>query len=231
MRGVTYRELLETAGFDHQRLKVLRQRGQVALAFGRSDIYESLGYIELDCVAALLADVLTEKLDRTLAAEIVRDQWGVWSRVVAAAEASGGVPAFFYVVEYENQKGKRWHMTVGSMLDSLKERNLREIAEDLRKRAGVTARNYVVVEMQSILADVRANAKRAKHDFSAPFLPPYGSAELEEVLRPFDEDMPDRAVVITDRAKEEAAEHARRAGIRARASVEASLPAIRGRRQ
>jgi hypothetical protein len=196
----------------------------VALAFGRSDVYQSLGYVELDVVAVRLADVLTKKLGRTLAAEIVRDQWGVWSRVVAVAEASLDQTVFLYVIEYENQKGQRWHMTVGSMLDSRSEQNLRALAADLHKRAGLTARNYVVVEMQSILADVRANAKRAKHDFTAAFLPPFGSAELEEVLKPFDQDMPDRAIVVSEITKAETAEHARRAGILARAAVEASLP-------
>ena len=36
---------------------------------------------------------------------------------------------------------------------------------------------------------------------------------VASLLKPFDENMPDRAVVITDRAKEEAAEHARRAAL------------------
>jgi hypothetical protein len=219
MRGISYQEFMETTGYDSQRLRGFRRRGQAACAFGRGEIYESSGYIELDCVAARLADVLAEKLDRTLAAEIVRDQWGVWSRVVAVAEASRE-QVFFYVVEYENKNGKRWHMSVGSMLDSRSDVNLRAIAADLYKRAGVVAKNYVVVEMQSILADVRAAAKAAGYDFSAAFLPPHGSAELDEVLKPFGDDTPDRAIVVSNKTKEDVAERARRAGTLARAVVE-----------
>lgn len=223
MRSISYSEFRTTADLDNQRLKVLRQRDQVVRAFGGSDIYESLGYIELDVVAVRLADVLSEKLHRTLAAEIVRDQWAVWSRVVAVAEAKPG-PVFWYIVEYETKKGERWHLTVGSELDSRSEVNLRALAEDIRQRAAVTAKSYVVVEIQSVLDDVRAAAKKAKVDFSASFLPPYGSDELEAVLQPFDDTSPDRAIVVSDKGKAAAADVARRTGILARANVEAKLP-------
>jgi hypothetical protein len=178
-------------------------------------------YTELDCVAIKLADVLAEKLDRTLAAQIVRDQWGVWSRVVALAEAAPG-PVFFYVIEYETKTGERWHLTVGSGLDSRSDINIAAIAGDLRERASVTAKTYVVIEMQSVLADVRAAAKRAKHDFSAAFLPPFGSAELDQILQPFDDNFPDRAIVVTGSTSANASDRARRAGIVARHAVEAA---------
>jgi hypothetical protein len=225
MRSISYEEFRDTTGLTPDRLKVLRQRGHTVRAFGASEIYESLGYIELDVVAVRLADVLAEKLDRTLAADLVRDQWGVWSRVVAVAEAAPDAPIFWYVVEYETKKGERWYLTVGSDLDSRSDINLRELAQDLYQRAGVVAKNYVVVEMQSVLADVRAAAERAKHDFTAAFLPPYGSDELEQVMKPFDETTPDRAIIVNDKAKAKAADVARRAGILARAKVDASLPA------
>jgi hypothetical protein len=225
MRSISFQEFRDTTNLTNDRLKVLRQRGHAVRAFGGSEIFESLGYIELDAVAVRLADVLAEKLDRTLAAEIVRDLWGVWSRVVAAAEASpAGSPILWYVIGYDNAKGQRWYLTLGSKLDSRKEKNLREIAEDVKKRTGITAKDFVVVEMQSVLADVRAAAKAAKHDFSAAFLPPYDSDELEALLQPFDDSMPDRAIVV-DKAKQEAADVARRTGILARATVEAGLPA------
>jgi hypothetical protein len=220
MRSTSYLNFRDISGLSDARLKALRQRGQAVRAFGSSEVYEALGYFELDVVAVRLADVLAKHLDRTLAAEIVRDQWGVWSRSIAAAETSGN-PTFFYVIGY----GDGRYLTTGSMLDSRSEVNLRAIAKDIHERGGVTAKSYIVIEMQSLLADVRAAAKRAKVDFTAPFLPPFGSDELEALLQPFDEAMPDRAIVVNDRAKKDAADVARRTGILARATVEAGLPA------
>ena len=231
MRSVKFAELLAASALNIQRLKVLRQRRQVALAFGRSDCYESLGYVELDAVAALLADALTDKLDRDLAVEIVLDQWGTWARVVALAEKIRPAPAFFYVIGYEDAKGRRGNLTLGSRLDSRERENLVAIAADIQKRFSVAARDFVVVEMASILADARRNAKAKGYDFSDKFLPVWGDPKLEEILRPFDETRPDRAIVITEREKDNVAEDARRAGIMARAIVEAKLPAAspRGR--
>ena len=206
---------------------MLRQRDQLATAFGRNVAYASLGYTELDAVAVQLAEVLTEKLDRALVGKIVRDQWGVWTRVVAVAEAKPSEPVFLYVIEFESKKGERGIVTVGSMLDSGKESNLREIAMDLQKRAGIVAKHFVAVEMQQLLAEVRSNAKAAGFDFSDKFLPPYGDPWLEEILKPFDDpDTPDQAIPVTAKAKEREAERARRAGILSRATVEAAVPAI-----
>jgi hypothetical protein len=221
MRIITFSELLAVMGLDVHRLKVLRQREQIALSFGRSDAYNALNYLPLDAVAHRLADVLAEKLPRPLAAEIVRDQWGIWSRVVAVAEAApAGMPVLFYVVEYEDQKKRRGHMTLGSTLDSRDDGNLLRLAADIQKRTGVIARSYVAVEMGSILADVRAAASKARVDFSASFLPPLGSEQLAEVLKPYDDSAPDRAVVITPKDKAEASDAAKRAGIMGRAIVE-----------
>jgi hypothetical protein len=228
MRPITFIEFREAAGLDNQRLKVLRYRRQCVGAFGRDAAYEALGYLDLDLVAMRLLDVLSEKMDRTLAAELVRDQWGVWMRVAAVAETTA-LPSFWFIVEYETPSGKRWHLTLGSQLDSRSEVSLRRIAEDLHKRAGVIAKSYVVVEMQSVLDDVRKAAKKAKVLISERFLPPANSPELEALLKPFG-DAPDRAIIITDnKTKAEAADKARRSGILARATVEAGLPSERGR--
>jgi hypothetical protein len=230
MRPITFSEFLAAAGLTIEKIKVLRQRDQIALAFGRSDAYQSLGYVELDAVGARLAELLTEKLDRNIAAHIVRDQWGVWSRVVAQAEATKAGPSKFVdfmVVECEDPQGKRQPMTLGTMTE-----DLRAIRADIEKRTGLIARSYVAVEMMTTVEDVRRNAKRAGYDWSAPFLPPPGSPKLEEILKPYDENMPDRAIVVTTKAQKDEAERARRAGIMARALIEAGLPAMpRGRSQ
>jgi hypothetical protein len=222
MRPITFPEFLAATDLNNERIKVLRQRDQIALAFGRSEAYQSLGYIELDAVAHGLAEVLADKLDRTLAANIVRDLWGVWTRIAAQAETR---PAFLFVIEYEDKKGRRDYMVLGKHTDSVLE------ARAVVMKLGLTPKNYFIVDMPDLLATVRRLADQAGYDFKAPFLPPFGSAKLEEVLEPFKET--DRAVVVTtDKAKQERAEQARRAGIMARATIEANLPAMpRGRLQ
>jgi hypothetical protein len=223
VRTISYSEFRAAAQLDNQRLKVLRQLDQCAGAFGRSEFYSSLGYLDLDLIAVRLTDALTENIVRNRAADIVRDQWGIWLRVVAIAETSG-LPAFFYVIEYETAKGTRWHMTTGSMLDSRSDINLRKIAEEIRSRAGVIAKSYVAVEMQSLLDDVRKQAKQNKVVLSERFLPPYGSSELDAVLKPFGDDAPDRAIIVTnEKMKADASDKARRSGILARAFVEANI--------
>jgi hypothetical protein len=220
MRTIDYAELLAVTGLTVERLTVLRQRDQVALAFGRGDAYASLGYLALDAVAVRLVDVLSEKIERTMAAQVVRDQWGVWSRVAAVAEdAPPAIPVLFYVIEFEKRNGRRGHLTCGSTLDSRQDDNLRKIAADLYKRTGVTARSYVVVEMHTVLDDVRRAAERAGRDFSDRFLPPIGSPALDEVLKPYDDAMPDRAVIVGKPNK--VTERAKHAGVLARATMEA----------
>jgi hypothetical protein len=228
MRPISFPEFLAATGLTIEKIKVLRQRDHIALAFGRSDAYQSLGYIELDAVAARLAELLTAKLDRTIAAHIVRDQWGIWSRVVAQAEATKPGPGRFVdfmVLQCEDPQGKKQKVTLGTTSD-----DLHKIGADIRKKTGLTPRSYVAVEMMATIEDVRRNAKRAGYDFGARFLPPFGSPKLEEILKPYDESMPDRAIVVTAEAQEHEAERARRAGVMGRALIEAGLPSMpRGR--
>jgi hypothetical protein len=167
--------------------------------------------------------VLAEKLNRTLGAAIVRDQWGIWSRVVAVAEATKR-PVFFYVIGYADKKGQRGYMTAGSKLDSRDQDNVQKIANDIYKQFKVIPSDYVVIEMQSVLANVRRNAEKAGHDFGAAFLPPYGDPRLDEVLKPYDSSLPERAIVVTDKSIKERADLASRAGKKARGAFEAMLP-------
>jgi hypothetical protein len=221
MHVVTYEELLAVADLTPKRLKMYRFRDQVALAFGQSDCYESLRYIELDAAAVRLTDVLSEQLERKLAVAIVRDQWGIWQRVLAMAEAANAAnvpnPVLFYVCRFEDLNGRVGHVTLGSLLDSRDDNNLRLIAQDLRARTGVVPRSFAAVEMRSILDDVRRAAKRAGYDWSDPFLPPFGDPRLDELLQPYDELSPDRAVVVV---KNKVRAAATQAGAKARSAFE-----------
>jgi hypothetical protein len=52
MRFITFQEFLAAADWDTEKLKLLRKRGLIALAFGRRDAYATLPNVELDAVGA-----------------------------------------------------------------------------------------------------------------------------------------------------------------------------------
>ena len=90
-------ELLTVTDTDQGMLKAWRRRNHVALAFGRTDAYESMSYIALDAVAILLADTLAKSYRRTFAAHLVRVYWDIWGYAVAHAEADPSKPSHFVV--------------------------------------------------------------------------------------------------------------------------------------
>jgi hypothetical protein len=210
MRSITFAELLAATGLDNQRLKVLRQRNQVGLAFGRDVCFESLGYIELDAVAHVLANGLAERIGRTDAAAFVRDQWPSWTVAAAIAEKVKPEPVHYFVVNYVDQKGRPGRLPVCA-----RQWDLHAIANDVRARFGVNPKDYVAMDMTEIISEVRRAAKAHGYDFSEPFLPPWGDPRLVEILQPFDAG-PDRITVVT-------LKEAKRGGVLGRAKIEADL--------
>ena len=126
-----------------------------------------------NAVAARLTDVLSRKMEFSLlATAIVRDQREVWLQVVSVAEATTA-PVFLYVIEYRENgnEGKRLYLSVGSMLDSRDENNLRQIAAEIEKHFGIVARNFVAVEMQSVLSGVRDRLNALNDRMDAGYCP------------------------------------------------------------
>jgi hypothetical protein len=208
MHAISFEEFLAGSALGMEQLKLLRRRDQTACAFGRREVYKSIGFVELDCVATLLANALASSFDRTFAAQLVRVHCDQWLPCVARAEA--GKPAFFTIVESFNKTGKRQHVACGTETD-----DPYKIAADVGHATGVPVRRTVAVNVAGILADVRANAKRAGLNWSEAFAPPEGDPRLDEIMRPYVEER-DKAIDIAVKA--------RRAGIKARALVEASIP-------
>lgn len=213
MRKLAHADFLALIPASDNLIRQRLHRSQVALAFGRSNIYRSLGYLDLDVVAWMLCELLGESLNRTLAARVVRDQWGIWMRLVAQADASPE-RVFWYITTYTDAEGKTQHMTLGSLLDPDSPGALHAIASDIRARTGVTLQKYFCLDVTETLRRVRERAAEAGFDFSAPFLPAQGDA-LDELLQPFDDAMPDRAIVT--------AKHAERAGTTSRRLAEESI--------
>ena len=83
----------------------MRQRGQVALAFRPIGGLTNSFVTSSSMSRRISGRGVVGKSERALAAKIVRDQWGIWARVVAVAETlPAGEPPLFYVIEYKDQK-------------------------------------------------------------------------------------------------------------------------------
>ncbi len=222
MRIIDFQVFMAAAGWDLQALRTLRRRGQVALAFGRSDVYASLSYIELDAVAACLADDLAQSFDRTFAAQLVRVHCDEWAASVARAETSP-TPTFFAVIEYEpvgRAKGKRSHLVCSASTPDAQQIAL--AASLTPQAASYEVVRVVIANISRIVARVRENAKRAGFDLSDPFLPPPDSPQFKAIFKSYSE-IRDHAVASVMANRKDKADLARRAGLLARATVEASV--------
>lgn len=220
MKSLKIDELLKIQKMSMNLAKQYNNRQHAALAFGRDQMLRSFGYLDIDTVALSLAELLAGQYGKGRAAHMVKDGWGVWMRVVAAADAEPERATFWYICSFTDARGKRQYMTLGSQLDPDQPGNLYRIAADIRDRTGVALKNYSCIDMTKVLARVRAQAAEAGFDFSESFLPPLGDPRLEELLKPYDEAaMPDRAVVIDNAI----AKRLQRAGAKARTAADAMV--------
>jgi hypothetical protein len=191
MRRLTYKEFRIAADIDSSHTHNLNYRGQVPLAFGRSVIAQSLSYVEVDCLAIRIANVLAESYSLKTAASFVRVHFDIIAQVLASAEADPAATKFFSVIDFF-VRGKRMHTTCGSVTDDPE-----LIAFELA-RTPLTARGTVnritSVNITALRAEIVDNAERKGIEISAPWLPPLGSKELAELLAPYVE-LRDNAVV------------------------------------
>ena len=223
MRRVGFEEYKAASGISDELIKRLRKRTQLALAFGRGEAYQSLGYIELDAVATVLTTFLNARgIDRKTAAQIVRIHWPIWTRAVAMVEAGyrkkDAPPIFFAVIEFINGDGKPAHVAAAGTIaeaDAI-------AAEALKIAKGARPIGSMAVSVTDVLFTVRQNAAKANFDWLDKFVWPLGDPRLEKICQDGKEALA-RAVreVRSQRGKEDLS---RRAGIMARALMEADLP-------
>jgi len=179
VHALTYSQFLGVAELNSQRLLSLRRRDQLALAFGRREVFKSLRYLAVDAVGMLIAEELARIFDRTFAASIVRVWWDRWLAAVARAEHRRG-PWLFHVVESVDHKGRHIHFCChGGFGDS--EEAMRQVGLQLRAD-GYEPLRVVSINVSQIIQRVRRNARRAKLDLSAAFLPPLEDSRLLELL-------------------------------------------------
>lgn len=208
MRLYPFKAFMAAAALSVENLKAYRRRDQIALAFGRRDAFASLQYLEIDAVSVLLADELAVSFGRTMAAQLTRVHCDKWAEVVAVSEATKS-PAYFWVGEFE-KGGKRSHLVAGAATSDV---------NVVRQKMQAQARGYqyvrvIPVDVTEIIARVRANAESAGFKMRDPFLPAPDSKAFADIF--------DNYSKARDRAIDEA-DQARRAGLLARAKVEASI--------
>jgi hypothetical protein len=181
---ITFSEFMAAADLTPQKTKTLRRRGQLALAWGRSDVYASLLYFEIDTLAHALNQALASIFKRDLAASLVRCQFDIWGDAAARADASKE-PIYFGVVEFTRpgEPRIRSHLCLAS--DTDEPRALARLASATPQARGYVPVRAVGANMTGLLAQVRADALKANLDFSNPFLPPPDHPAFAELFAPY----------------------------------------------
>jgi hypothetical protein len=182
MRRLTHHEFTIAADAEPNRIHNLNVRGQVALAFGRGIIAQSLSYVEVDCLCHRINDVLTESHTRKFAASFVRMHFDTIAQVLAAAETDLTTPKFFSVVDFF-VRGKRMHTACGSTTDS-PELITVELAQT-PPTANAVVSKVTSINITALRAEIVGNAERKGVEIEAPWLPPFGSEDLAELLAPY----------------------------------------------
>jgi hypothetical protein len=226
MQRLSLNEVLLVTDTPINEFKALRIRKQLALAFGRSDAYASLSYVELDGVGLLLADALAESHGRQFAAHAVRVYWDIWGFVVARAEADPSQAAKFCIVDFMTKSGKAANLVCGAGGVISDE----EIAAQLAatpQAAGAEATRIVCVNLTRLIRFMRENGARHGINLMGPFLPWPDDQRTIDLLAPWTEARA-RAIEMVGAmtAKDEKA--ATRAGTLARSALEAYLPKPEG---
>jgi hypothetical protein len=182
MRRLSHAEFVIAADSDSNQIHNLNVRGQVALAFGRNAIAQSLSYIEVDALCHRIADVLTESYSRKMAASFVRVHFDTIAQVLAAAEADPARNKFFSVIDFF-VRGKRQHTCCGTTTSDP------ELVAFELARTPLTAKTIVnrvtSINVTGLRAEIVASAECKGIDIAAPWLPALGSTELAELLQPY----------------------------------------------
>ncbi len=187
MQRLTLDELLLVTDTPINQFKALRIRKQLALAFGRSDAYASLAYVELDGVALMLADALAESHGRQFAARVVRVYWDVWGAVVARAEADASQAAKFCVVDFTTADGKSAHLVCGAG-GVISDEEIAAKTAATPQAAGAEAKRIVCVNLTRLIRFMREHAARHGIDLlRSSFLPPADDPRTIDLLWPWAE--------------------------------------------
>ena len=166
MRKLDIDQFLTLAGVGRRSFRVMANRNEVALAFGVSDRLAGGNFLDLDVISMICTDELAPAFGRVLAASLVRGFSDVWCMAVSEADASPQ-PIFLVVIE----QGKKFtggqratregvNMGYGTMAD---------LADKMASVASLPPR-MTLVNLTSLLADVRAKASAIGLDFSQPFI-------------------------------------------------------------
>ena len=223
MQRLSLDELLLITKTQINAFKALRIRKQLALAFGRSDAYASLSYVKLDGVALMLA----ESHGRQFAAQVVRVYWDIWGAVVAHAESDASQAAKFCVVDFTTKDGKAAHLVCGA--GGISDEEIAAKIAATPQAGGAEAKRIVCVNLTRLIRFMRENgARHGINLIDSPFLPAAPDDQRTiDLLTPWAEARA-RAIEMVGAMKVKDEKAAARAGLLARAALEAYMPKPEG---
>jgi hypothetical protein len=206
---LTLNQMLKCSDIERYHLTNMRERNQIALAFGRHVAADSLDYLPVDCLVLTVSNTLAQSYSRKLSAQFCLVHFDILAGVLAVAESNPKKPAYFSVIDYR-VRGQRAHIACGTSTDDPE-----LIAFELA-RTPLTARAHAdritSVNVSMLRADIIKNATKHGLDLSAPWLPPLHSPELAELLQPYVE------------RRDNAIANAVAAGAKARKLLDAMIP-------
>jgi hypothetical protein len=220
VRRLTLTEILTVTATPLADFKSLRARGQLGLAFGRCDAYDSLSYVELDGLGLLIAGTLAGTYSRTFAGQLTRLWWDVWAQVAARAEATNE-PAYFCVVNFITPGGKRAHMVCGAY-GNITDDAIAQRLEMLPQTEGSIAVTLNGVNVTHLIAFMRKIASEEGIDLRDAFIWPPDDPRTIELLKPWEKARDPMTMEYQQVAKGKEI-LARRAGRVARAAIEARV--------
>jgi hypothetical protein len=173
MRTLSWQEVLSAAGLTAQGWRSLMRRKQVALAFGGAIAPERGRFLDLDAACIRAALDFAPGLGVDVSSSLIRMYSDEVVTAVAQADAETE-PVFLVAAEFLKKGRPAYSMTHGLLPEfgGLTSANAKHIPDRM-----------FFVNATSLLARVRANAKRANIDLSAPFFPPPNSQEYQQMLR------------------------------------------------
>ncbi|MGH6866091.1 MAG: hypothetical protein ACREDO_07990 [Methyloceanibacter sp.] len=172
MKQLTFQEMLDCAGTNVAAFRSLERRGRAALAFGAAQVTGELGrYFDLDSASQRLTIEVSKGLDQDIAPSLVRGHADLWLFAVALADTEPS-PIYFQIGIYGEGKKAKYHVSAGD-LASLQEARV--------EHKFPPPDRLVLVNVNTVLATVRANGRKAGIDLSAAFFPAPGDPLYEKL--------------------------------------------------
>lgn len=180
MRRINYDDLLTVTGTTRNTFRTHRSRDQIALAFGRSNAYNSMSFVEIDAVAMVLCGTLAKSYSRPVSAQLVRLDCDRWCEAIAMAEADADRAANYCIVDFQDADGVLSHLTCATNSSDLDWISHTVALSPKAFRA--TAQRITAVNMHPLIRKIQTTAADRGIELASPWLPPLGSDDFRDLF-------------------------------------------------